>query len=143
MSNMDNSKLDLVNKAAMEKMGYEKAPDSFTALVMEQVLSEKTHTQIRFKPVIGKWGWFTIVAVTILIFLAYRYFPGEQHGESNFFSAGFLTNWERNYFQPLMNGILRIGNDLSIVALIGATATLILFADRLVGNKLKNRASIN
>jgi hypothetical protein len=140
---MENNKIDQFNKEVFEKLGYEKAPDNFTQLLMEKIQSEPALAMKSSPPLIGKWGWLSIVFISILIIGLYKYLPSGQPVANGFLSFNFLKEWDKMYVQPLLTEILKTGNESGTIILIGISATLLLIADRFLGSRLKNKISLN
>ncbi len=140
---MEIEKLDQMNKAAFQKLGFEKAPDNFTASVMVEILNEKLELKTAGTPVIGNWGWFSIIFGSSLLILAVWFSSASQADAGKFLSFAFLNEWSNNYLQPLLSEIIKIGSQLRIVALIGVSATFLLLADRVMGNKFKDKFTLN
>jgi len=140
---MEIEKLDQMNRAAFQKLGFEKAPDNFTASVMVEILNEKLKLKTADTPVIGKWGWFSIILGSLLLISGVWFSSASQTDTGKFLSFAFLNEWNDIYIQPFLSEIIKIGAQLRVVALIGISATLLLLADRVLGNKFRDKFSVN
>jgi hypothetical protein len=140
---MEQEKMDRLNKEALEILGYENAPDNFTALVMERIQNETVHAPGKDKPIIGRWGWLLIITVIVLLMLGFWFSSASQSPGNGLLADSFINDWWSRYIHPLLNTIIANGGQFGIVVLIGMTATFMLFADSLIGNKLKSRISYN
>jgi hypothetical protein len=138
---MEQEKVDLLNKEAIEILGYEKAPHNFTSLVMDRIQRETVHANSRNNPIIGRWSWLLIIIVFGTLVLGLWISSATQSPEYGFLADSFLNDWWTGYVNPVLNIILTSESQFGLVILIGITATALLFADRLLGTKLKNRIS--
>lgn len=140
---MEQEKMDYLNKEAIEILGYEKTPDNFTATVMDKIQAEKVPDAAMYNPIIGRWGWLLIFVLFILLIAGFTFLSPDQNQESTLLSDVFLKDWWTKYLHPALNALITTGSHLGLVILIGISATLLLFADRLVGHRLKSRLNYN
>jgi hypothetical protein len=140
---MEQEKVDNINKEAIEILGYEKAPANFTSLVMDRIQRETVLAPTKDNPVIGKWGWLLIVLVFVLLLAVFWYLSPPQNQQNNYLADSFLKDWWVKYLHPGLNAILTAGSHFGRVVLIGISATILLFADTLLGNRIKRRITYN
>jgi len=139
---MEQEKLDHFNKEMIEILGFEKAPDNFTKVVMDRIGRETVPTRDSYIPIINKWGWLIIFFVFILFIAGYWFYAPAQSPNTALVDDSLIKDWWSRYLHPFLNFILSHGNQFQLVILIGITAISLLFADRMIENKLKKRISI-
>ena len=140
---MEQEKLDHFNKEMIEILGFEKAPDNFTKIVMDRIGRETVQTRASYTPIINKWGWLIICLVFILFVAGFWYSSPAQNPGASLPADSLLRDWWSRAAHPFINFILTLGNEFELMILIGITATSLLFADRFIGSKLKSGISYN
>jgi hypothetical protein len=143
---MEQENIDRFNKEAIEILGYEKAPDNFTAHIMEKIQMETIQAPGLQKPIISKWGWLLIMAVVAFVMIGIRLTSSSQSGENELIPISQINELWTRYIHPLFNTFLIHASQFGIIALIGITATFMLFADSLIGSilsKLNSRIRYN
>jgi hypothetical protein len=138
---MEQDNIDRVNKEAFEILGLEKAPDNFTAQLMDKIQGETLQAVRKDNPIIGKWGWFVILLFFVVLLAGASFSAAALNQGNGLLSGSFLSEWSVRYIKPVLASVINGGGQLGLVVLIGMAATFLLFADRLIGNKLNNRTS--
>lgn len=133
---MQQGEMDRLNKEAMDILGYEKPPDNFTSVIMDRIQRETLAGTVNDNPIIGRWGWILIIGVFILLFVGFWLAPSFQFTAKGLLSDAFINNWWMRYVKPSLSAVLMSGKQFGLLILIGISATFLLFADRLIGNKL-------
>jgi lysylphosphatidylglycerol synthetase-like protein (DUF2156 family) len=127
----------------IEILGFEKAPDNFTKIVMDRIGRETVPTRDSYTPIINKWGWLIIFFVFILFIAGYWFYVAIYSPHTALVDDSLVKDWWSRSIHPFLNSILSHGNQFQLVILIGITAISLLFADRIIENKLKKRISYN
>jgi hypothetical protein len=134
---MEPERIDQLNKEALQLLGFEKAPDDFTARIMEQIEKERFPVQSAYFQVIGKKGWIAIAAFSAFFILGLWFAsqPGIEDG--GLISSIALKNFWSDYIYPFASALVSASNSLKIFLLGVITATMLLLLDMFFGEKIK------
>lgn len=125
MKTNDDKNLEHFVDGLMKQTSLDSPSPEFTSTLMMQVQVTRMDTVTVYKPLISKWGWFSITA-TVLLLLGYLFMNGDSTAE------GWLNNSQFN---------LNAGsflNNLAVVRFSAVTyyaiilATLLLFVQLIV-----------